>query len=48
MASEQIFNVDSQSFEDQVLGAESPVLVDFWATWWRRFSTNWRMSTAAG
>ncbi len=33
MASEQIFNVDSQSFEDQVLGSESPVLVDFWATW---------------
>lgn len=33
MASEQIFNVDSQSFEEQVLDADSPVLVDFWATW---------------
>jgi len=33
MASEQIFNVDSQSFQDKVLGSETPVLVDFWATW---------------
>ncbi len=33
MASEQIFNVDGQSFDEQVLGSDTPVLVDFWATW---------------
>lgn len=25
--------VTSQNFKDEVLGAEGPVLVDFWATW---------------
>lgn len=33
MASEKIVDVDMSSFEDQVLKADVPVLVDFWATW---------------
>jgi thioredoxin 1 len=33
MASENIVDVDMNSFEDQVLKADVPVLVDFWATW---------------
>ncbi len=33
MASEKIANVTTSSFEDDVLGADKPVLVDFWAEW---------------
>jgi thioredoxin 1 len=31
--SERIFNVTDAEFEDKVLNAGSPVLVDFWADW---------------
>lgn len=31
--SENIVNVTDASFEDDVLKAESPVLVDYWAEW---------------
>ena len=31
--SENLFNVTPDTFEDQVLGSDVPVLVDFWATW---------------
>ena len=33
MANDKIVNVDSENFQSQVLEAEVPVLVDFWATW---------------
>jgi thioredoxin 1 len=33
MANDKIVNVDSDNFQSQVLEAEVPVLVDFWATW---------------
>ena len=33
MANDKIVNVDSDNFQAQVLEAEVPVLVDFWATW---------------
>lgn len=33
MASERIINVDDDSFEENVLRSEVPVLVDFWAAW---------------
>ncbi|HKI87140.1 MAG TPA: thioredoxin [Thermoanaerobaculia bacterium] len=33
MASENITAVDSNNFSNEVLGAEVPVLVDFWAEW---------------
>jgi thioredoxin 1 len=33
MASEKIIEVDNDNFQDQVLGADAPVLVDFWAEW---------------
>ena len=33
MSSEQIVHVTDQSFEDDVLKAERPVLLDFWAEW---------------
>jgi thioredoxin 1 len=33
MANDKIVNVDSQNFQSQVLEADVPVLVDFWATW---------------
>ena len=33
MASDQIVNVDTENFDAQVLSADVPVLVDFWATW---------------
>jgi thioredoxin 1 len=33
MASPNILNVDAGNFNDQVLQADLPVLVDFWATW---------------
>ena len=28
-----MINVDSKSFEDEVLKADKPVIVDFWAEW---------------
>jgi thioredoxin 1 len=33
MASDKILNVSSDNFETEVLGADVPVLVDFWAAW---------------
>ena len=33
MASEKISTVDTASFESDVLGSDTPVLVDFWAEW---------------
>ncbi|RMG91300.1 MAG: thioredoxin TrxA [Zetaproteobacteria bacterium] len=33
MASDFIINVTDESFENDVLKAEGPVLVDFWAPW---------------
>ncbi len=33
MASDKIVTVTDQSFETDVLKSETPVLVDFWATW---------------
>jgi thioredoxin 1 len=31
--SDKIFNVTDDSFESEVLNAEGPVLVDYWAEW---------------
>lgn len=28
-----VINLDSKSFEEEVLNSEVPVLIDFWATW---------------
>jgi thioredoxin 1 len=33
MASDKIMNVTDASFENDVLKASQPVLIDFWATW---------------
>ncbi len=33
MASENIVNLSSENFGQEVLKAETPVLVDFWAEW---------------
>lgn len=33
MASPNIVNVDTDNFNQEVLEADLPVLVDFWATW---------------
>ena len=33
MSSEHIVHVTDQTFEDDVLNAERPVLLDFWAEW---------------
>ena len=33
MADKSTVTVTDQSFADDVLGSEKPVLVDFWATW---------------
>jgi len=33
MASEQVLEFTEQNFEDEVLKASGPVLVDFWAEW---------------
>ena len=31
--SENIFHVNDDQFDEQVLGSDGPVLVDFWAEW---------------
>ena len=33
MASERIGDVGAETFDDAVIGADLPVLVDFWAPW---------------
>ena len=33
MASDNVVTVDSGNFDNEVLGSEVPVLVDFWAAW---------------
>ena len=33
MASDKISSVDTASFDSDVLGSDTPVLVDFWAEW---------------
>jgi thioredoxin 1 len=33
MVQDKVIHVSSADFDDQVLKAEGPVLVDFWATW---------------
>lgn len=33
MASENVLTVDASNFESEVLNSETPVLVDFWASW---------------
>ena len=33
MASDKIMNISTDNFEQEVLGADVPVLVDFWAAW---------------
>ena len=29
-----VINLTTENFEEEVLNAKEPVLVDFWATWW--------------
>jgi thioredoxin 1 len=33
MASENLVTITDQNFQSEVLGSDTPVLVDFWATW---------------
>ena len=33
MASDKVVAVSSESFDNDVLNSEVPVLVDFWASW---------------
>ena len=33
MANEHVFNVNDAEFQTKVLDSDTPVLVDFWATW---------------
>jgi thioredoxin 1 len=33
MSNDKIVKVDAENFQSQVIEAEVPVLVDFWATW---------------
>ena len=33
MASPDLVTITDQNFQSEVLGSETPVLVDFWATW---------------
>ena len=35
MSSDLILHVTDGSFEQDVLKASGPVLVDYWAEWWR-------------
>ena len=33
MSNEHVFNVNDSEFQNKVLESDTPVLVDFWATW---------------
>jgi thioredoxin 1 len=33
MASDEIVTLEDRTFDDEVLKSDTPVLVDFWATW---------------
>ena len=35
-----VINLTTENFEEEVLNAKEPVLVDFWATWCGRMPDN--------